>query len=161
MAANQPDFLEQELERQIAACETEKQKWERQRDEANEKIAALENDVNSFGAALKALQRRTGRLAADEERPTLDHLQFRGKTLVEACGLLARERQGKIRVGDAVTILKQAGKIAADTHAYSMLYTLLSRSKRFVKTAPGEFTLAQLADNTGKTPADQPQEGAG
>jgi len=161
MAVNQPDFLEQELERQIDACEAERQKWERQRGEANEKIVALENDVFSFRAALQALQRRTGRLAVGQERPRLDHLRFRDKTLVGACELLAREREGKIRVRDAVIILKEAGRIRPKIHAYSMLYGLLSRDKRFIKTGTGEFGLAQLAEKPGNTVADHPQERVG
>jgi len=161
MAANQPDFLEQELERQIGTCEAERQKWERQRDEANEKIHALESDALSFRAALEALQRRTGRLAVGQERPTLDHLRFRDKTLVGACELLARERGGRIRVRDAVTILKEADRIGPKIHAYSMLYGLLSRNKRFIKAAAGEFRLAQFADKTGNTAADHPREGVG
>lgn len=161
MAANESNLLEQELERQIGACEAEKQTWERQRDEASEKIAALEGDALSFRAALQALQRRTGRLAMGQESPTLDHLRFRDKTLVGACELLARERQGRIRVRDAATILKEAGRIGPKIHAYSMLYGLLSRDKRFIKTGTGEFGLAQLAEKPGNTVAGHPQERVG
>ena len=139
------DTLEQELQQQITEYTKEKERWESEKRQAEEKLVSIERDLSSFQNALTAYQRKIG---SDTSRPlqvTLDASRFQGKTFIDSFKIIARENGGRIRITDAVKTLTEAGRIKPETkNPYGMVSTMLYRSKKnFAKLDRGVYRLIE------------------
>ena len=141
------DTLEQELQQQITEYTKEKERWESEKRQAEEKLVSIERDLSSFQNALTAYQRKIGSDTSSPLQVTLDASRFQGKTFIDSFKIIARENSGRIRITDAVKTLTEAGRIKPETkNPYGMVSTMLYRSKKnFVKSGKGEYRLTESA----------------
>lgn len=116
-----------------------KKRKDRLQKEYQDRLAEIDVQIEAVNITL--------RLLSAQENKSLDTLNpvfipaatFAKKTLREALQEIAKRNEGVLKVSIARKLLVEAGKIKNTKSAWAMIYTTLSRSPEFNKTAPGEF----------------------
>jgi hypothetical protein len=68
-----------------------------------------------------------------------------GKTQLEAMEYIARKNENRLRISTAKNLLVKAGLMKGNKkNFYNILYTILTRSGRYKRIAPGEYELLPI-----------------
>lgn len=111
--------------------------------ETEGQLNSLREEKRALEEALNAYRQRVGARYAQAVQ-TIRPEEFEGKTLREMLHLIA-ERNGRIIVvKDAVKLLREAKVFGNPLHADSIIYSILGRSREFVRVGKGIFRLDGL-----------------
>lgn len=122
----------------VAKLRQEQAEAQRHLAEIDEKLRAVETTMRLF--------RTNGALAASDMSTSLVS-ELKGKTHLQALITIAYKNNACFKVVDAKRLMLQAGLLRSPKNALSMLYTIISRSGKFEKVAPGEYRLIESQES--------------
>ena len=109
-----------------------------EREEVESRLAEVDEQLRAVEITMR-LCRKNGLHEPDAYKSLASELK--GKKQLEALVLIASRSGDSFKVVDAKRLMLEAGLIKRPKNALSMLYTLISRSGRFKRVAPGEYRL--------------------
>ena len=130
--ANNGSVLLDELTRLIVDLRRKRADVERQLIELDEQLEAVETTIN--------LYRKAGKIHEPEVYKSIVP-ELQGRTHIDALQYIASRSGGHLKVTDAKRLMSEAGLIRNPKNALSMLYTIINRSGKFERIAPGEYRL--------------------
>lgn len=105
--------------------------------------------VEEIQQEIRALEQAAGMFrlkhSIDE---SIDPQELKGKTQMAALIAIARKGNGQFKANEAKRLLVQAGLISNPKNAASIVYTLIKRSERFERVAPGVYRLRNQSQGT-------------
>ena len=105
--------------------------------EYSRKLEILTKQIEAVNTTVRLLKQRAG---SPESELSIEVPDVSGMKQVEAVAAIAQRNNGHVKVKDAVRILKAADILKAK-RAWGALHSVIQRSRRFKKVAPGEFEL--------------------
>lgn len=127
------------LEERLTQVDSEIERLARLRQAIEQRLVAVAQLLNNPLDDMELLPPRR----RDEVRTGDD---LKGKTVPDACEIVLREHGGPMKVADIVSQITSRGlRIASVTPWRTVNTALLRNRKRFVKFAPGTYTLAPRA----------------
>ena len=105
--------------------------------EYSRKLEILTKQIEAVNTTVQLLKYRADNVPASE-LSDIEVPNVSGMKQVEAVMAIARSNNGRVKVKDAVRILR-AAKILKAKRAWGALYSVIQRSGKFEKVAPGEF----------------------
>lgn len=130
--ANNGSALLDELTRLIVDLRRKRAEVESQIIELEEQIEAVETTIS--------LYRKAGKIYEPEAYKSIVP-ELEGRTHLDALQYIASKGDGRLKVTDAKRLMSEAGLLRNPKTALSMLYTIISRSGKFERIAPGEYRL--------------------
>jgi hypothetical protein len=115
-----------------------------QRLEANEsrladRLAEVRKNLEALRTAKAFLK---GESRETEPVSTISSRELHGKTQLEALEYIARHSENRLRISVAKNLMSKAGLMKGNKkNFYNILYTIINRSERYKRVAPGEYEL--------------------
>ncbi len=106
--------------------------------EYSRKLEVLNKQIEAVNTTVQLLKQRAD--SPESELSDIEVPNVSGMKQVEAVAAIAQRNNGHVKVKEAVRILKAADILKAKK-AWGALYSVIQRSGRFKKVAPGEFEL--------------------
>jgi hypothetical protein len=130
--ANNGSVLLDELTRLIVELRRKRADVDKQLIEVDEQIEAVETTIS--------LYRKAGKIHEPEIYKSIVP-ELHGRTHIDALQYIASSSGGHLKVTDAKRLMTEAGLLRNPKNALSMLYTIIGRSGKFERIAPGEYRL--------------------
>ena len=105
--------------------------------EYSRKLEILNKQIEAVNTTVRLLKQRAD---SPESELSIEVPNVSGMKQVEAVAAIAQRNNGHVKVKDAVRILKAADILKAKK-AWGALHSVIQRSGRFKKVAPGKFEL--------------------